>query len=308
MDPNMSTGHTPDFDSQASRPQSGSDWEQFAPQYRRQWERQYGSAGYQWEEFEPGYRYGHEVAYDPQFEGRQWNDVESDLRSDYDTWARRQNYDYEKSAWDRLKDSVREAWEGARGTGQHRMETGGMETGRMETGRVETGPGYEHERRDREGDYERGSRGGSVELREEELRARKQDVEAGAVNIRKEVVSEQQTMEVPVTREEVYVERHSVDRREASDRPIGEGESIRVPVREEEVTVEKRPVVREEIRVGKQEVQETERVSDTVRREEARIEGEGGVDVRGGSGRAAHEHRYLDDRCADCGEPRARNI
>ena len=150
--------------------------------------------------------------------------------------------------------------------------------------------------------------GRSVELREEELQARRRPVEAGEVQVRKDVVEEQRTVDVPVTREEVYVERHPVEGREASDRPIGEGETIRVPVREEEVTVEKRPVVREEIRVGKQEVQETERVSDTVRREEARIEGEGGVDVRGCSGRAAHEHRYLDDRCADCGEPRARNI
>ena len=64
-----------------------------------------------------------------------------------------------------------------------------------------------------------------------------------------------------------------------SDRPIGEGETIRVPVREEEVTVEKRPVVTEEISIGKRPVQETEQVSGTVRREEARIEREGNVDI-----------------------------
>ena len=120
----------------------------------------------------------------------------------------------------------------------------------------------------------------TVELREEELRARKQPVEAGEVGIRKEVVTEQQTMDVPVTREEVTIERRPTEPRPA-DRPIGEGEEIRVPVREEQVRVEKEPVVREEIDIGKRQVQETERVSGEVRREEARIERQGDVDLRG---------------------------
>jgi uncharacterized protein (TIGR02271 family) len=121
--------------------------------------------------------------------------------------------------------------------------------------------------------------GQTVELREEELQARKQPVEKGRVQVGKEVVEERQTMEVPVTREEVTVERRPVSR-EPSDTPIGQGgENIRVPVREEQVSVEKRPVVTEEISVGKQKVQDTKQVSGTVRREEARIEGTGEVDV-----------------------------
>ena len=119
----------------------------------------------------------------------------------------------------------------------------------------------------------------TVELREEELRARTQEMEAGRVRVGKEVVEEQKTLEVPVTREEVTVERHAVDRR-PSDTPIGQDAgTISVPVREERVEVEKRPVVTEEISVGKQAVQETQQVSGTVRREEARIEGEGEVEV-----------------------------
>ena len=120
--------------------------------------------------------------------------------------------------------------------------------------------------------------GRTVELREEELQARTQPVQAGEVEIRKDVVTEQRTMEVPVTREEVEIERRPADRRPA-DRPIGEGESISVPVREEQVTVEKQPVVREEIDVGKRQVQDTEQVSGTVRREVADIDREGRIDV-----------------------------
>jgi stress response protein YsnF len=44
--------------------------------------------------------------------------------------------------------------------------------------------------------------------------------------------------------------------------------------------VEKRPVVKEEIKVGKRPVQETETVRDTVRREEARVDETGRARVR----------------------------
>ena len=121
----------------------------------------------------------------------------------------------------------------------------------------------------------------TMPFREEELRARKQPAQAGQVELGKEVVTEEKSMEVPRTREEVVVERRPVEPRPA-DRPVGEGvETVEVPVREERVTAEKEPVVYEEVGVGKQQVQETERVSDTVRREEARVEKEGDVDVRG---------------------------
>ena len=48
-----------------------------------------------------------------------------------------------------------------------------------------------------------------------------QHVESGEVTLGKEVVEERKTLQVPVTREEVYVERHAVDR--PADRPIEAG-------------------------------------------------------------------------------------
>ena len=44
-----------------------------------------------------------------------------------------------------------------------------------------------------------------LQLREEELRVRKHAVETGRVQLAKEVVSEQRTIDVPVTREEVTI-------------------------------------------------------------------------------------------------------
>jgi len=120
----------------------------------------------------------------------------------------------------------------------------------------------------------------TLQLREEELQAHKQSVETGKVRIGKEIVSEQQTLEVPVTREEVTIERRPVARR-AADGAIGESnETIQVPVHEEQVSVDKRAVVTEEINVGKRAVQETKQVSGTVRREEARIENDGDVELK----------------------------
>jgi len=119
----------------------------------------------------------------------------------------------------------------------------------------------------------------NVQLREEELRARK-NVEAGEVNIRKEVHTEHKTLEVPVQREEVVIER-----RPASGQPAQSGamksEEIRIPVKEEHVHVEKTPVVKEDVHVSKRTVQDTEKVSGTVKKEELKVDRKGDVNVKG---------------------------
>lgn len=121
-----------------------------------------------------------------------------------------------------------------------------------------------------------------MRLREEQLEARTTPVETGRVQVGKDIVEEQRRVDVPVTREEVVVERHPVDRRPA-DQPIGatERETIDVPVREEQVEVEKRPVVYEEVGVAKHTTRETQPVSDTVRREELRVDRQGDASLSG---------------------------
>jgi len=114
--------------------------------------------------------------------------------------------------------------------------------------------------------------GATIQLHEEELLPHKQMVETGEVRIRKEVVTEHKTIEVPVWREEIFIERYPPTGALDSAPDIKPGEEIRIPVRVERVTVEKRPVVREEVRVGRRVVQETERVGGDVRKEEVRVE------------------------------------
>jgi uncharacterized protein (TIGR02271 family) len=122
--------------------------------------------------------------------------------------------------------------------------------------------------------------GARIQVREEELQAHRQPVETGEVRVRKEAVTEHRTMEVPVQREEVVIERQAPTGEPAAS-DIGPGEEIRVPVSAEQVTVEKQPVVKEEVTVGKRAVQDTERVGGEVRKEQVRVEREGDVDVRG---------------------------
>jgi uncharacterized protein (TIGR02271 family) len=119
-----------------------------------------------------------------------------------------------------------------------------------------------------------------LQLLEEQLQVYKQPVQTGEVGIRKEVVTEQQSIDVPVTHEEVYIE-HRAGSGQVSDTPIGEGGTIRVPVSAEQVNVSRQTVETGEVSLGKRAVQETRRVTDTVRHEEARIEHQGDVTVEG---------------------------
>jgi len=66
---------------------------------------------------------------------------------------------------------------------------------------------------------------------------------------------------------------------EATEAEIGD-EEVSVPVTEEEIVVEKRPVVKEEVRIRKDVVEDTEVVEEDVRREEVEVEDD--TDRRGG--------------------------
>jgi len=119
-----------------------------------------------------------------------------------------------------------------------------------------------------------------IQLRGEILRAVKEKVEKGEIRLRKDIVTENQTISVPVTREEVIVEQVPVGEARHLSGTIGDEGEIRIPVSEEKVSVVKDPVVTGEVRVQKRAVQDNQQVSDTVRHEEVRVEKQGSVDVK----------------------------
>src|SRR5579884_3878711 len=98
------------------------------------------------------------------------------------------------------------------------------------------------------------------------------------------MITENKTIQVPVTREELVIERVPSTNAQVSGE-IGGDQEIRVPLTEERARVEKQPVVHEEVRVGKRAVQGTEQVSDDVRHEELRVDKDGDVDVNTEAGK-----------------------
>jgi uncharacterized protein (TIGR02271 family) len=118
-----------------------------------------------------------------------------------------------------------------------------------------------------------------LELREERLSIDKQRVQSGEAQIGKRVVTQQQSVDVPVFHEELYIERRPASGTAAATQtPIGEGEVIHVPLMAERVDVSKRTVVNEEVVIGKRRIEGTERVSDSVRREELVVESDSRTD------------------------------
>jgi len=103
---------------------------------------------------------------------------------------------------------------------------------------------------------------------EEEVRIGKRSVQAGEIRVGKHVETEHRHEDVTVTREQVHVERRPVTDAHAPAEIRASGEEIRVPITEEEVVVEKRPVVREELIISKERVQETAPVDVEVKREQ----------------------------------------
>ena len=118
-----------------------------------------------------------------------------------------------------------------------------------------------------------------IQLRGELLRAVKERVQRGEVRLRKEVVTENQTINVPVSREEVVVEQVPAAEASPASGRVGEQGEVRIPVSEERVKVSKEPVVTGEVRAQKRTVQDTQQVSDEVKHEELKVENEGDVNV-----------------------------
>ena len=113
---------------------------------------------------------------------------------------------------------------------------------------------------------------------EERLEVGTQKREAGRARLRKHVVTEQQTVNVPVTREKVTLEREPITEANvgaAMDGPAISEEEHEVVLHEERPVVEKEAVPVERVRLDKETVTDQERVSEEVRKERIETEGDG---------------------------------
>jgi uncharacterized protein (TIGR02271 family) len=119
-----------------------------------------------------------------------------------------------------------------------------------------------------------GNNDGTLTRSEEQLRVGTQQVAAGRAGIRKFVVTEQQTVNVPVSHDEVRVVREPLTPGDSVDgATIGE-DSIEVPLMEDKVVVDKDVVGVEKVRLATETVTEQQAVTEQVRKEQIEVTGD----------------------------------
>ncbi len=75
--------------------------------YRNHYNSNYASSGDTYDSYSPAYQYGSQMRSDSRYQNRQWDDVESDLRSD---WTNRYGSS-SGSTWEKMKAAVRHGWD-----------------------------------------------------------------------------------------------------------------------------------------------------------------------------------------------------
>ncbi|MFS0561087.1 DUF2382 domain-containing protein [Terribacillus sp. 179-K 1B1 HS] len=113
-----------------------------------------------------------------------------------------------------------------------------------------------------------------MELHEEVVDVDTNPVKSGEVDVEKRTVTDQEEFDIPVTKQEVNIERRPVNKVSEPDKNTGayaEKDGIHVPVYEEKVDVDKKDIIKEEIVVNKKDVKDNVHVNEKVRREEAEI-------------------------------------
>jgi len=144
----------------------------------------------------------------------------------------------------------------------------------------------------------------SVPVVEEQLKAGVREKEGGMARVTKNVVEEQKSIDVPVQHEEVYVTERAVNRAATPEDMKMMDRDIEIPLKQQEVVTQKEAVVTGEVNVRKEVTRDTERVTDTVRREEVHVEdpknprvhveGERGMRGQAETGRTVTDKRQYD--------------
>jgi len=110
---------------------------------------------------------------------------------------------------------------------------------------------------------------------EERLQVGTQQVETGRARLRKRIVTEQVSTTVPVTRDEVVVEREPITEAnmpKAMDGPALSEEEHEVVLKAEQPVVTKETVPVERVKLGTQTVTEQQQVNETIRKEQIETE------------------------------------
>jgi uncharacterized protein (TIGR02271 family) len=114
----------------------------------------------------------------------------------------------------------------------------------------------------------------TVPVHEEHLEASRHMANAGDVRVDKRVVTNQETIEAPVTEERVRVDWRAPSGGMTNEGATFEEDSIEIPVSREEVGISKRTVQTGAVQVTKERQQHTQKVTDSVRSEKVDVDGQ----------------------------------
>ena len=115
--------------------------------------------------------------------------------------------------------------------------------------------------------YERDTNEERIPLSEERLDVSKESQEDQAT-ITKKPVTETKTVEVPLTREEVSIERRPASGQTEAQSPIQSEKDIKIPLKREEAKVSKKPYLKEEAVIKKKAFTDTKEITEDVTSEE----------------------------------------
>jgi uncharacterized protein (TIGR02271 family) len=116
-----------------------------------------------------------------------------------------------------------------------------------------------------------------LSLREERLDIDKDRVQTGEVDLHKDVIEERKMVDVPVSREEVVIEKRALNKH--SDTEIGEEETYHIPTSKDEIDVDKHTMVTGQVEAHKKNFKDKRTVDEKLKREEADIDVEGNPKV-----------------------------
>lgn len=112
---------------------------------------------------------------------------------------------------------------------------------------------------------------GKLKLHEERLDITKKRVQTAEVNMHKEIYTEEKTFTVPITHEDLIIEKKSMIDDKA--------ETIRIPIKEERVEIVKHPVALEDVTYHIEQFQENKCIEETIKKENLKIDYEGSAKI-----------------------------
>ncbi|MHB1393999.1 MAG: YsnF/AvaK domain-containing protein [Clostridia bacterium] len=117
-----------------------------------------------------------------------------------------------------------------------------------------------------------------LKLREEQLEISKELMQTGFADVHREVIKEEKTIVVPVTREELVIEKKTSNVG-ASHNENSHTEVIRIPISEERIEVIKHPVILEDVSVYRRQFQDIQHIEELLKKEKLHVETHGDVKV-----------------------------